>query len=127
MLLVYFGMILGEFWDDPGRVLGCSWESFAQTARAPSGQSTNDPVTFGNDDDDDDDDDDNDGDDDGDARQVDHGRPAVDHGRPAGDHGSFLVQRRVPRRQENEHLTSSRLWSTQGRPRVDRRSTAGRP
>ena len=21
-------MLLGEFWDDPGRVLGCSWESF---------------------------------------------------------------------------------------------------
>ena len=50
-------MILGEFWDDPGRVLGCSWESFAQTARAPSGQSTNDPATFGNNDDDDVDDD----------------------------------------------------------------------
>ena len=43
-------MILGEFWDAPGRFLGCSWESFAQTARAPSGQSTNDPATFGNND-----------------------------------------------------------------------------
>ena len=32
-------MLLGELWDDPGRGLGCSWESFTQTARAPSWKS----------------------------------------------------------------------------------------